>query len=69
MVDGVILLVEENPDDEAVTIRALKHKIRNEVDGAVALANLSARETFGRRRADHFPVLVLLNQSPPKGGA
>ncbi len=40
--DKIILLVEDNPDDEALTIRALKqHNIANEVgvarNGAEAL--------------------------------
>ncbi len=44
--EKVILLVEDNPDDEALTVRALrKNNIKNEVvvahDGAEALDYLS----------------------------
>ena len=45
MTSGIIVLVEDNPDDEALTLRAFKkNNIRNEVvvlrDGAEALAHL-----------------------------
>jgi len=56
MADGTILLVEDNPDDVALTLRALKsHNIQNEVavarDGAEALDYLfgSANGTQGAR--------------------
>ena len=35
MADGVILLVEDNPDDEALAIRALK---RNNISNDVVVA-------------------------------
>jgi two-component system, response regulator len=63
-----ILLVEDNPDDEALTIRALKkNHMLNEVtvarDGAEALKLL-----FADRCAAHptLPGLVLLDLSLPK---
>ena len=44
MDDGVILLVEDNPDDEALTLRALKkNNIRNQV--AVARDGVESAET------------------------
>jgi CheY-like chemotaxis protein len=65
MNDKVILLVEDNPKDEALTLRALKkNNIGNEVvvarDGAAALDFL-----FGEvQRA--LPQLVLLDLKLPK---
>jgi two-component system response regulator len=68
--DRIILLVEDNPDDEALTLRALrKHKVANEVhverNGADALAFL-----LGEAGADHapgpLPALVLLDLKLPK---
>jgi two-component system, response regulator len=62
-----ILLVEDNPDDEALTLRALKkNNILNEVtvahDGAEALDHL-----FTDRRADAtLPGLILLDLKLPK---
>ncbi len=62
-----ILLVEDNPDDEALTLRALtKNKILNQVtvtrDGAEALEHL-----FGDDRAmDPPPALILLDLKLPK---
>ena len=58
-----ILLVEDNPDDEMLTQRALqKHNISNEVvvarDGAEALEYLA--------KADALPELVLLDLKLPK---
>ena len=64
----LILLVEDNPDDEALTLRAFKNSnIANEVvvarDGAEAIEFL-----FGSRRGDSFrlPELVLLDLNLPK---
>jgi two-component system, response regulator len=62
-----ILLVEDNPDDEALTLRALqKGNILNEVsvarDGAECLEML-----FGEDRADEMPpALILLDLMLPK---
>jgi two-component system response regulator len=54
MSDKIMLLVEDNPKDEALTLRALKkNNIRNEVvvarDGAAALDYLHARSSTSRR--------------------
>ncbi len=63
MSDKTILLVEDNPDDEALTLRAFqKNNITNAVavarDGAEALELLSA--------ASELPQLVLLDLKLPK---
>jgi len=67
--DRTILLVEDNPDDEALTLRAFKKSdIRNEVvvmrDGAEALAYLFP----GNGDAVPCPGLVLLDLNLPKVG-
>ena len=69
MTSGLIVLVEDNPDDEALTLRAFKkNNIRNEVvvlrDGAEALAYLLPGDGDGRPR----PALVLLDLNLPKIG-
>lgn len=66
-----ILLVEDNPDDELLTMRALRSKdVANEIvvarDGAEALDYLFANGEFaGRDPADH-PTLMLLDLKLPK---
>ena len=71
MYSKTILLVEDNPDDEILTLRALeKNNIRNEVvvvrDGAEALDYLFVRGTYASR-ADHAPpVVILLDLKLPK---
>ena len=66
-----ILLVEDNPDDEELTLRALrKSNIMNEVivarDGEEALACLFGDESFTDREADSLPAVVLLDLKLPK---
>jgi len=66
---GKILLVEDNPDDVALTMRALKsHNITNEVvvaqDGAQALDYLFG--ATGAARARELPAVVLLDLKLPK---
>lgn len=66
-----ILLVEDNPDDEALTVRALtKNNILNEVvvtrDGVEALDYLFCRGTWAGRDATDTPALVLLDLKLPK---
>ena len=65
----VILLVEDNPRDEALTLRALKKsKIANEVvivrDGVEALDYLLKRSEDGE--LNPLPQLVLLDLKLPK---
>lgn len=71
MKDKTILLVEDNPRDEELTLRALqKHNIRNEVvvahDGAEALDYLFARDAYAGRDASELPEVVLLDLKLPK---
>lgn len=73
MKDKEILLVEDNPDDEALTIRALKkNNILNEVivarDGAEALDYLFCRDQYSDRDPNQLPQLVLLDLKLPKIG-
>jgi two-component system response regulator len=63
-----ILLVEDNADDEVLTLRALrKHNIADDVvvvrDGAEALAFFYEATRAGH---DHLPELVLLDLKLPK---
>lgn len=71
MTDKIILLVEDNPRDEELTLRALrKNNIRNEVvvarDGAEALDYLFARGAYAERDASALPEVVLLDLKLPK---
>ena len=71
MTSGPILLVEDNPDDEALTLRAFKKgSISNEVvvarDGAEALSYLLPGEGDGPDNPR--PALVLLDLNLPKIG-
>jgi two-component system response regulator len=71
MSERVILLVEDNPNDEALTLRALrKNKILNEVvvahDGPEALDYLFARGAYAARNAADTPQVVLLDLNLPK---
>ncbi|MDF3130517.1 response regulator [Kiritimatiellaeota bacterium B1221] len=67
----VILLVEDNPDDVKLTIRAFnRNNISNELvvvrDGAEALAYLFAEGEYADREATDLPGLVLLDLNLPK---
>ena len=67
----MILLVEDNPDDEALTLRALKkNNIKNEVvlahDGAEALEYLFATGKYAGRNTNVLPQVVLLDLKLPK---
>jgi two-component system response regulator len=71
MAEKVILLVEDNPDDEKLTVRALKkNNIVNEVaiarDGAEALDYLFATGAHSSRDVKALPALVLLDLKLPK---
>ncbi len=71
MKDKIILLVEDNPDDEVLTIRALRqNNILNEVvvarDGAEALDYLFAAGAYSGRDTKIMPQVVLLDLKLPK---
>jgi len=68
---GAILLVEDNPDDEALTVRALKKKnITNDLvvarDGAEALEYLFGTGAHAGRDPQNLPRVVLLDLNLPK---
>jgi two-component system response regulator len=71
MADKVILLVEDNPDDEKLTVRALKkNNIVNEVavarDGVEALDYLFGTGAHAGRDTISMPALVLLDLKLPR---
>ena len=71
MEDKLILLVEDNPDDQALTLRALKkNKIRNRVvirqDGVEALDFLLCEGADAGRDARDLPQVILLDLKLPK---
>lgn len=66
-----ILLVEDNPDDEALTLKAFqKNNILNEVvvarDGEEALDYLFCRGNYALRDKSINPELILLDLKLPK---
>lgn len=69
-VNKMILLVEDNPDDEALTLRAVKKQMPHEIvvahDGAEALDFLFGTGPWGERDLSHRPLLVLLDLKLPK---
>jgi CheY-like chemotaxis protein len=66
-----ILLVEDNPDDEALAIRALKrHHISNEIvvarDGVEALDYLFGTGIYAERDISIKPTVILLDLKLPR---
>ena len=71
MAEKIILLVEDNPDDEALTLRALKQsKLANEIvitrDGTEALDFLFGTGAYAGRDVTNTPGVVLLDLKLPK---
>ena len=71
MSEKVILLVEDNPDDADLTLRALKkNNIMNEVvvarDGVEALDYLFGTGTYEGRDLNAMPQVILLDLKLPK---
>ncbi|MFC1902939.1 response regulator [Chloroflexota bacterium] len=71
--EKIILLVEDNPDDIALTLRALKqYNIKNEIivmrDGAEALDYLFATGAYADRDTSIMPAVVILDLKLPKVG-
>ena len=71
MTTRTVLLVEDSPDDEALTLRAFRlNNIRNGVvvasDGAMALDYLFGTGEFDGRDVDDLPQVVLLDINLPK---
>jgi two-component system response regulator len=67
----IILLVEDNPDDVDLTLKAFeKNGIANKVDvvedGAEALDYLFARGRYSTRAQEKLPTVVLLDLKLPK---
>jgi CheY-like chemotaxis protein len=71
MATGPILLIEDNADDEVLTLRALKkNNIKNEIvvarDGVEALDYLFATGAFADRDVHVMPQVVLLDLKLPR---
>lgn len=71
--EKIILLVEDNPDDEELTLRALaRSNILNPVvvarDGAEALEYLQGDGKYAGRDPSKTPAVVLLDLKLPKIG-
>ena len=71
-VDAIdILLVEDNPQDAELTVRALKKKnLANRLvvveDGAEALDLIFCRGRYGEREITSLPKVILLDLKLPK---
>ncbi len=66
-----ILLVEDNPNDAELTLRALKkrnlaNKVHLVTDGEEALDYIFATGTYEDRDPNHHPKLILLDLKLPK---
>jgi two-component system response regulator len=71
MEEKLILLVEDNPDDEALTLRAFrKNNMRNKIivvrDGEEALDFIFRRGAYATRDPDEVPEIILLDLKLPK---
>jgi CheY-like chemotaxis protein len=71
MKNKLVLLVEDNPDDEVLALRALKKQhLANEIavarDGVEALEFLFCEGAYADRNPCELPVVVLLDLKLPK---
>lgn len=71
MPEKTLLLVEDNPDDEALTLRALKkHNLANQIDvardGQEALDYLFGEGEYQGRDTSVLPQVILLDLKLPK---
>ena len=71
MEDKIILLVEDNPDDVELTLRAFKqNNISNKVivakDGVEVLDYLFGKGMYAGRDTKNMPVVILLDLKLPK---
>jgi len=71
MNDKIILLVEDNPDDEELTIRSLRRaKITNDIpvarDGQEALDFVYCEGKYADRDKNKIPAVILLDLKLPK---
>jgi two-component system response regulator len=69
----IILLIEDNPDDELLTLRAMrKNKIANEIvvlrDGAEALDYIFGIGAYEGQNIAESPQVILLDLNLPKIG-
>jgi CheY-like chemotaxis protein len=66
-----ILLVEDNPNDAKLTLRALsKHNVSNKIhhvtDGEEALNYIFGREEYADHKIENVPKVILLDLKLPK---
>jgi DNA-binding response OmpR family regulator len=71
MSERTILLVEDDPDDEALTMRELRRQnVANEIDvvrdGAEALEYLFGTGAYEGRDPSQYPTLMILDLKLPK---
>src|SRR5258708_14149280 len=71
MSEKLIMLVEDSPDDEELTTRALRQaKIANEIvvarDGAEAIDFLFGEGAYAGRDVSRMPAVILLDLKLPK---
>ncbi len=65
-----VLLIEDNPDDAALAIRALREFMTNEIvwlkDGEEAMNFLFGKEEYSGRDISNKPKVILLDLKMPK---
>ena len=71
MEEEIVLLVEDNPNDELLTVRALKKNgVKSRVvvvrDGVVALDYLFAEGSYAGQKTNAIPQIILLDLRLPK---